>query len=156
MIFPNHQGRTLLEQGRYDEAVGVFQEALPAAAEFDRDEVRYYLALTYSLQHLPSKALGELEQVKIEPQTAMYRELVLLKGQLLLESLAFDAALALFDGQLAQNPGDEFRQALWILSSFSYRGLGRNAQAREALQKAVQLDAASELGQEARGLLSQL
>jgi tetratricopeptide (TPR) repeat protein len=153
---PLDQGRSLVEKGRTEEALTVLTKGLPEADPRDRDAFHYYIALAYSQQHMILEALRELEQVNIDPQAQLYPELVLLKGQLLLESLAFDAALALFNDQLAKNPGCQFTQALWILSSFSYRGLGRNDRAREALQKAVRLDAASELGQEAQGLLSQL
>ena len=81
---------------------------------------------------------------------------MLLKGQLLLESLAFADALALFESQLALNPDGGFAQALLILSSYSCQGLGRSQGAREALQKAVNLDSSSELGREAARLLTQL
>jgi tetratricopeptide (TPR) repeat protein len=64
--------------------------------------------------------------------------------------------LALFEGQLALNPDGSFAQALLILSSYSYQGLGRSQGAREALQKAVSLDSSSELGREAARLLTQL
>ncbi len=149
------EGRSLLAAERFDEALKVFQDALKAYPG-EEPIFYYYVASTYSRQQRTALALRTLEQAPIEPQEPMYSDLVLLKGQLLLESLAFTDALALFDGQLALNPQGAFAQALLILSAYSYQGLGRSQGAREALQKAVNLDSSSELGREAASLLKQL
>jgi tetratricopeptide (TPR) repeat protein len=150
------EGRSLMEAGRYDEALKVLQEALKEAYAGEEGTFYYYIASTYSRQQRTALALRSLNRAKIEPQEPLYTDLVLFKGQLLLESLAFGDALSLFDSQLRLNPEGGFAQALLILSSYSYRGLGKGEAAREALQKAVRLDASSELGREAAGLLSQL
>jgi tetratricopeptide (TPR) repeat protein len=150
------EGRSLMEAGRYDEALKVLQEALKEAYAGEEATFYYYIASTYSRQQRTALALRSLNRAKIEPQEPLYTDLVLFKGQLLLESLAFGDALSLFDSQLRLNPEGGFAQALLILSSYSYRGLGKGEAAREALQKAVRLDASSELGREAAGLLSQL
>jgi tetratricopeptide (TPR) repeat protein len=149
------EGRSLLAEERFDEALKVFQDALKAYPG-EEPIFYYYIATTYSRQRRTALALRTLEQARLEPQESMYTDLVLLKGQLLLESLAFTDALALFDSQLAQHPEGGFAQALLILSAYSYQGLGRNQGAREALQKAVNLDSSSELGREAANLLKQL
>jgi Flp pilus assembly protein TadD len=150
------EGRSLLEAGRLDEALKVLLEALKTAYPGEEGIFYYYIASAYSEQRRTSLALRTLERAQIEPQEPLYTDLVLLKGQLLLESLAFADALALFESQLRLNPDGGFAQALLILSSYSYQGLGRSQGAREALQKAVNLDASSELGREATRLLTQL
>ena len=150
------EGRSLLEAGRLDEALKVLQDALKMAYPGEEGIFYYYIASAYSGQQRTSLALRTLERAQLEPQEPLYADLVLLKGQLLLESLAFADALALFEGQLALNPDGSFAQALLILSSYSYQGLGRSQGAREALQKAVSLDSSSELGREAARLLTQL
>jgi tetratricopeptide (TPR) repeat protein len=150
------EGRSLLEAGRLDEALKVLQDALKEAYPGEAGVFYYYIASAYSGQQRTSLALRTLEHAQIEPQEPLYTDLVLLKGQLLLESLAFADALALFESQLALNPDGGFAQALLILSSYSCQGLGRSQGAREALQKAVNLDSSSELGREAARLLTQL
>jgi tetratricopeptide (TPR) repeat protein len=150
------EGRSLLEAGRVEEALKVFQDTLQVAYAGEEGVFYYYIASAYSRQQRTALALRALERARIEPQEPLYTDLVLLKGQLLLESLAFADALALFDSQLRLNPDGGFAQALLILSAYSYQGLGRAQGAREALQKAVALDSASELGQEASRLLAQL
>jgi tetratricopeptide (TPR) repeat protein len=150
------EGRSLLEAGRLDDALKVLQDALKMAYPGEEGIFYYYIASAYSGQQRTSLALRTLERAQLEPQEPLYTDLVLLKGQLLLESLAFADALALFEGQLALNPEGSFAQALLILSSYSYQGLGRSQGAREALQKAVSLDSSSELGREAARLLTQL
>jgi hypothetical protein len=150
------EGRSLIEKERLDEALKVLQDALKEAYAGEEGTFCYYIASVYSRQQKTALALRTLERARIEPQEPMYADLVLLKGQLLLESLAFTDALALFDSQLRLNPAGEFAQALLIMSAYSYQGLGRDQGAREALEKAVSLDSSSELGQEAASLLSQL
>jgi Flp pilus assembly protein TadD len=150
------EGRSLLEAERFDEALKVLQDALREAYAGEEGIFYYYIASAYSRQQRTALALRTLERARIEPQEPMYTDLVLLKGQLLLESLAFTDALALFDSQLALNPEGGFAQALLILSAYSYQGLGRSQGAREALEKAVNLDSSSELGREAAHLLTQL
>ena len=142
--------------GRYEEALKVLQAALKEAYTGEEGKFYYYIASVYVRQQRASLALRTLDRARLEPQEAMYTDLVLLKGQLLLESLAFGDALELFDSQLRLNPEGGFAQALLILSSYSHRGLGKSDAAREALQRAVRLDASSELGREAAGLLSRL
>jgi tetratricopeptide (TPR) repeat protein len=150
------EGRSLMEAGRYDEALKVLQEALQEAYAGEEGTFLYFIATAYSRQQRTAQALRTLDRARLEPQEPLYTDLVLLKGQLLLESLAFADALALFDGQLRLNPEGGFAQALLILSSYSYRAMGKGEEARAALQQAVRLDAASELGREAAGQLSQL
>lgn len=150
------QGRGLLEQGRYDEALALFQETLQRADSSEAGSLRYYIAETLARQGRTAQALQSLKPVELEPQESMYQELVLLKGRLLLESLAFNDALELFKGQLRQNQAGGFAQALYILSSYSHRGLGMTEEARDDLRRATGLDRDSELGREADALLKQL
>jgi hypothetical protein len=149
-------GRALLEAGRFDEALKVFQDGLKEANDGEKAIFSYYIATTHSQQRRTALALRALEDTSLEPGEPLYVDLVLLKGQLLLESLAFTDALTLFDSQLARNPEGGFAQALLILSAYSYQGLGKSQGAREALEQAVRLDSASELGREAARLLGQL
>jgi hypothetical protein len=150
------EGRSLLEAGRYEEALQVLQESAKQAYAGEEGTFCYYIAAAYSGQQRTALALRTLDRAPLEPQEPMYTDLVLLKGQLLLESLAFEDAWRLFDAELRRNPEGRFAQALLILSSYSLRGMGRAEEARGALEQAVRLDDASELGREAAGLLSQL
>lgn len=150
------QGRRLLEQGSYDEALALFQEALQRADSSEAGSLRYYIAETLARQGRTAQALQALKPVELGPQESMYQDLVLLKGRLLLESLAFNDALELFKGQLRQNQAGGFAQALHILSSYSHRGLGMTDEARDDLRRAAGLDRDSELGREADALLKQL
>jgi tetratricopeptide (TPR) repeat protein len=150
------QGKALIDSGRYEEALKTFQKALQEAYAGEEGTLLYYLAAVYSLQGRTALALRALDPVNIQPQESLYTDMVLLKGRLLLESLAFNDALQLFSRQLKVNPEGDFAQALLILSSYSYRGLGQTAGAREALEKALQMNGSSELGKEASLLLEEL
>jgi tetratricopeptide (TPR) repeat protein len=150
------QGKALMDSGRYEEAQKTFKKALEEAYAGEEGTLLYYLAQAYSLQGQAALALRTLDRVDIRPQESQYADMVLLKGQLLLESLAFNDALEMFDRQLELNPDGDFAQALLILSSYSYRGLGRTGEAREVLEKARQMNESSELGKEASQLLQEL
>lgn len=150
------QGKALMESGRYEEAQKTFQKALEEAYAGEEGTLLYYLAQVYSLQGRTALALRALDRVNIQPEESLYTDMVLLKGRLLLESLAFGDALQLFDRQLKRNADGDFAQAMLIMSSYSYRGLGQTAQAREALEKALQMNGSSELSQEASRLLQEL
>jgi Flp pilus assembly protein TadD len=149
------EGLAKLDEGRFDDALAVFQDALEA---YPGEEAifYYFIATTHSRQQQIAKAMRALQNAALEPGEPMYMEVVLLKGQLLLQSLAFDEALALFDNNLSRNTQGGFAQALLILSAYSYQGLGKGQRAREALEKAVRLDPASEQGREAAQLLTEL
>ncbi len=150
------QGKALMDSGRYEEAQKTFQKALEEAYAEEEGPLLYYLAQAYSLQGRTVLALRALDRANIQQEEGLYTEMVLLKGRLLLESLAFGDALQLFDRQLKQNPEGNLAQAMLIMSSYSYRGLGQTAQARDALERALQMNSSSELGQEASRLLKEL
>jgi tetratricopeptide (TPR) repeat protein len=150
------QGKALMDSGRYEEALKTFQKALGEAYAGEEGTLLYYQAEVYSLQGRTALALRTLNRVNVQPQESLYSDMVLLKGRLLLESLAFNDALELFDAQLRLNPEGDFAQALLIMSSYSYRGLGLTGGAREALEKAQAMNASSELGKEAATLLKEL
>jgi tetratricopeptide (TPR) repeat protein len=150
------QGKALMDSGRYDEALKTFQKAQEEAYAGEEGTLLYYQAEVYSLQGRTALALRTLSRVNIQPQEGLYADMVLLKGRLLLESLAFNDALELFNAQLRLNPEGDFSQALLIMSSYSYRGLGLSGGAREALEKAQAMNASSELGKEAGELLKEL
>jgi len=151
------QGKSLLDSERYDEALKVFQDALEQANPEEGNTILYYIATVYSEQGKTALALRTIDRADIQPQETLYTDMVLLKGRLFLESLAFNDALELFNRQLKLNPDGSFAQALLILSSYCYRGLGKSEGARESLEKAMRLGSgSSELAQEAARLLKEL
>jgi hypothetical protein len=150
------QGRALLEGGQYAEALKVFEEGRRNAPADEEQVFLYYIALSYAQSGKAGPALGTLRGVDPDPRTDVFTDLVLLEGRLLVESLAFQDALRLFNKQLVQYPSGNFAQAMLIMSAYCYRGLGDPPKAKETLTRARDLDPESELGKEAGTLMQEL
>ena len=147
------RGRELLGRGRYAEALEVFEEGYQNAGAQDREVFLYYIALGHSEQGRTGRALAALRGVQPDPGSQVFADLVLLQGRLLVESLAFQDALELFDRQLARQPSAPLAQAMLIMSAYCHRGLGDAPKVRQTLTRARDLDWGSELGREADNLL---
>lgn len=150
------KGKKLLEAGQYAEALKVFEKGYENAFAEEEQVFLYYIALTHAQSGKGGRALATLRGVDPDPRTSVFSDLVLLEGQLLVDSLAFQDALALFGKQVAQQQSGAFAQAMWIMSAYCYRGLGDTAKARETLTRARDLDPKSPLGQEASTMLQGL
>lgn len=150
------KGRQFLEAGQYAEALKVFEKGYENAFAEEEQVFLYYIALTHVQSGKGGRALATLRGVDPDPRTSVFSDLVLLEGQLLVDSLAFQDALTLFNRQLAQQQTGAFAQAMWIMSAYCYRGLGDAAKVRETLTRARDLDPKSPLGQEAASMLQGL
>ena len=150
------KGRQLLEQGRFEEAVDSFQEALAVADAQMRPYYLFLIGTAWSLAGRNAQALQALEQAQ-PPQTAPYfADYALLKGRVLLEAQSYAQALALFDALLASPaPLDrDAAQPAWFLSAFCSLQLGDASQARERLLKARSLGSDTDFGRQATELLN--
>jgi hypothetical protein len=150
------KGRALLEGGQYAEALKLFEDGRQNAFAEEEQVFLYYIALTYAQSGKAGRALASLRGVDPDPRTDVFTDLVLLQGRLLVEGLAFQDALALFNKQLVQYPSGTFAQAMLIMSAYCYRGLADSPKAKEILTRARDLDPKSELGKEAATLMQGL
>jgi hypothetical protein len=150
------EGMELLEKTRYSEALDVFNEGLSIACGEEEQQFLYYIGYAQALQGYSALALNTLERVDVDPQTNYYSDLVLLRGRMLIESLAFEEALEFFKTHTNRYPEGELTQAVLIMSSYCHRGLDDTFQALQVLQRAMELDPDSALGKEARRLMEEL
>jgi tetratricopeptide (TPR) repeat protein len=150
------QGKARIEEGKYQDALGVLEKGLPAAEPDRIPAYRYYLAAAYAELGRNGPALKHIEAATIDTDEDFYNEFILLKGRLLIEGTSFEGALAHFDGFLKTNSRGPTAQAVLILSSYCHLGLGSGPEARKVLQKAVDLDPGSDLAAEASALLKKL
>ncbi len=150
------QGMGYFKQGLLEEAVEVFKRALELADYEKEDLCRYYIAQSYSDMGKVGLALETLSTANMDPRSSVYTDLVLLNGQLLMESLAFHEALSLFNTHLENYPEGSIAQAFLILSAFCYQGLGDTISVRNSLEQAVDIDPHSELGREAKSMMENL
>ena len=150
------QGKELFAAERYAEAVEIFKQGLEVA-DFEKEDLfLYYIAQSYTLMGEKALAIKTLSDTVFDHRSAMYTDLVLLKGSLLIESLAFQKALEIFTSHLQHYPEGGTAQAILILSSFCYRGLKDLDLAKDSLQKAAAINPESELAREAKRMIREL
>jgi tetratricopeptide (TPR) repeat protein len=150
------RGKALLEEERYEEAVEQFEEALELADEPSRSLYLFYIGYAYAMAGKTGLSLRYLNETEPSHLMAHYGDYVLLKGQLLLEGRAYQAALELFDPFLQRFPDHENSQTVYFLSAFCSNQLGRKAEAEALLRKAYTLDPSSETGRRAESMLGSL
>lgn len=150
------QGKLLLEEERYEEAVEYFKEALELADERSRSLYLFYIGYAYAMAGKTGPSMRYLNEAEPSHLMAHYGDYVLLKGQLLLEGQAYRAALELFDPFLQRFPEHENSQTVYFLSAFCNKQLGRKAEAQAMLRKAYTIDPSSETGRRAESMLDSL
>jgi len=150
------EGLALLEKTRYSEALDVFNEGLSISYAEEEQLFLYYVGYTQSLDGQFALALNTLERVEVDPQSSYYSDLILLRGRMLIESLAFEEALEFFKTHTNRYPEGDLTQAVLLLSSYCYRGLDDTFQALQVLQRARDLNPDSALGIEAQRLMEEL
>ena len=150
------EGLALLEKTRYSEALDVFNEGLSISYGEEEQLFLYYVGYTQSLDRQFALALNTLERVEVDPQSSYYSDLILLRGRMLIESLAFEEALEFFKTHTNRYPEGDLTQAVLLLSSYCYRGLDDTFQALQVLQRVRDLNPDSALGIEAQRLMEEL
>ena len=139
-----------------EEALEIFEEAYEFCDEEEEPTLLFYIGYTHLLMGSRGLALEKFSEVQMDPSEELFGEYTVLKGQLLMESLAFTEALGVFDSYLDERPDGEARQLVYLLSGYSENALGETARARSSLQKAVDLGAQTDYGREASSLLGKL
>jgi len=132
------EGTGLLNEGAYEDAYYVFQEAYDYAisdAEYAR--ALFYYGYASTLVGRSAQAFDLLEEVGPDAGTDYYSSHVLALGQLLVESFAYDEAVEYLTA-LAEDDDQapEDVQSARLLLGIAYDGLGMRQQARATLRAA--------------------
>ena len=150
-------GKEHLTNGSFEEALEVFEEAYDFADISEESEVLFYLGYTNALTGNLRMALTYLSDAEPEADTEYFMDFVLLKGQILTETFAYDEAIEWFSAHEADLAGDQTSaQLALLLKGVSYQAVDEIAQAKTALQKVVDMNASSDAGQAAQGVLNEL
>lgn len=150
-------GKDYLAEGKFEDAAEVFEEAYDFADESEEDEVLFYLGFANALMGELRLAIGSIDDIDPDPSMEFFADLILLKGQLLTETFAYQEAvewLGEYSDGLANDKSAA--QMGYLLQGISHKGLGNSGNAKLILQKAVELDAASDAGKAAASLLQEL
>ncbi|MBN1685882.1 MAG: hypothetical protein JW852_04460 [Spirochaetales bacterium] len=149
-------GKDYLAEGEYANAVTVFEEAYDFADSSEESEVLFYLGFTNAMMGEVRLAVEALESVEPDPSAEFFTDLVLLKGQLLAETFAYEEAIKWLETHSPQIKDRSASQMSLLLTGVSYKGIGNSSLARETLEKALAIDTASDAGKAAQSLIGEL
>jgi len=144
------EGKDLLEQGEYEEALRFFQDAEAESLDEQKQHFAFYTGYSLALLGKKGAALQKLSQIDPEVIAPYYEDWVLVQGQLLYESMAYERAVGVIEDYLTATPEGDYRQAVYFLAALCYRELGDAEQAQKHLDRAYRIDPDSEIGKAAR------
>jgi tetratricopeptide (TPR) repeat protein len=151
------QGREFLLAEDYEAAAATFLEGADFLFDdLERQEYLFYAAYSYAQLGSNAQALSLLEEVVPEADVSYFVDYVLLAGKLLIESLAFEDALNLFDAYLSKPDGGETTQVVYFLSALCLQGLGNHREALKSLETAYEIDKDSIYGIAAQQMMTDL
>ena len=152
-------GKLALESGDMDGAYELFTEAYDFSADYyEESEALYFLGLTSAMQGDYADALINLDMAEVEGDSEYYTDFYLLKGQLLIESFAYDEAysfLSEYDTSAGKRTPAKL-QDLYFLIAVSGNNSGNRSAALSAINKLVSIDPNSETAKAAKSYKAKL
>ncbi len=135
----------LLAEGEYDKAAAAVAEAIPeASTDSEKEELTYMLAAAYYGGGQTARAYRSLATLAPPQEAEYYPKFLLLKAQILVDSLSFSEAVALLNPFVASKPGGETEQMAYLLLSSSQKGLGDEKSSLSALNTGYAIDPSTE------------
>jgi len=132
------EGTDLLNEGAYEDAYYVFEEAYDyAISDLEYSRALFYYGYASTLVGRNAQAFDLLEEIGPDQETDYFASHVLALGQLLVESFAYDEAidhLTVLAEDDEQAPEDI--QSAQLLLGIAYDGLGMAGRARTYLRQA--------------------
>ncbi len=146
-------GKEALEAGNTDDAHDFFSEAYDFAAdEFEESEALYFMGLTAAMKGDYLEALDNLDMAYVEDDSEYYTDYYLLKGQLLVESFAYDEAFKFlneYKASAGKNTPDKLQQIYYMIAVSGSNAGERNA-AVSAINKLIAIDPNSDTAKAAK------
>lgn len=154
------EGLGLLNEGDFQDAYWVFQEAY----DYALDDAEYAKSLFYygygaALIGNTSEAFELLEEIGPDPDTEFFEDHVIVLGQLLIETFAYEDAIDYLAMVTDEDDADveaEAQQSALLLQGLAYDGMGNERLARTYLQRSRDLLPGTEGASIAEELLNQL
>lgn len=134
------QGVRSLMDGTYDTAIQHLRDAVTEAI-FD-DEVKranYLLAVAYAEGGSPARAWKILSDLTVGPDDLEYKDYLIRRAQLQVDSLQNEDALVTLKPLLDPLAKDEFGQAACLIAWYAYKGLDRSKEAADVKQKGLSI-----------------
>ena len=147
------EGKDLLGEGKYEEALRFFQDAESEALDEQEQQVAFYVGYSLALLGRRGAALKQLTQLDPVPTAAYYEDWVVVQAQLLFESMAYERAIDATELYMSTTPEGDKRQVVSFIAGLCYRELGDSERARKYLEQAYRIDPETEIGKAAKAQL---
>ena len=143
-------GKEKLDNADIPGALDDFEMALDFAREYSEEReteaARFYIGYTNTLLGKNGPALKALSEVAPDVEQDFYNELIILKGNLLLQSFAYENAISWLEDFNPAKASLETRQTVSLLMGFAYEGRGDEAKALSLFKEVQKMDPKSETG----------
>jgi tetratricopeptide (TPR) repeat protein len=146
----------MIEDGDFTSAIDFLSEEIDFAFEEELSEYNYYIGYSYYMLGSSGRSLSYLDKVESDYDSEYYPDFVVLKGSLLLDSLAYDDALDIFNEFLRNDDFSGTAQAVNYLSATALKGLGRDTEAEKKLEITVKMNPSSDIGRSADSILKNM
>ena len=146
----------MISEGDFNGTIDFLNDEIDFAFDEELSGYNYYIGYSYYMLGSSGRALSYLDKVESDYDTEYYPDFVVLKGSLLLESLAYDDALNLFNEFLRNDDFSGTAQAVNYLAASALKGLGRDSDAEKKLEITVKMNPSSEIGRSADALLKNM
>lgn len=154
------EAQAALRENRFDSAQALLEEAYDLALDDQEEsEALFYLGWTHYQKGETAQALKRLISANPDSYSDTYHSHFLITGNILVTTFAYDDAIAWFgkyDPAGAAFQDGEAEQAIYLLNGMAFKQKGQSAQARQVLQKVLDLNADGDTAAAARSLLKEL
>ena len=154
------EAQEALRENRFDSAQALLEEAYDLALdEQEESEALFYLGWTLYQKGETAGALKRLTSIQPDSYSNTYHSHFLIAGNILVSTFAYDEAIAWFgdyDPSTAAFQDTEAEQAIYLLYGMAFKQKGQSSQAREVLQKSLDLNPSGDTATAARTLLNEL
>jgi tetratricopeptide (TPR) repeat protein len=154
------EAQDALRDNRFDSAQALLEEAYDLALDDQEEsEALFYLGWTLYQKGETAEALKRLTTVQPDSYSSTYHSHFLITGNILVSTFAYDEAIAWFndyDPSAAAFQDTEAEQAIYLLYGMAFKQKGQSTQAREVLQKSLDLNPSGDTAAAARTLLDEL
>jgi tetratricopeptide (TPR) repeat protein len=148
------QIQRLLDAQKYAEAVPLLVDAVDESVSIEDEQMlKYQLATAYYGSGQIARAYRVIVKTAPAADVDYYPDFVILKAEVLLDSLQFKEGQALLKTFIASKPDVGYAQIGYLLSAQCSKGLGDDKAASEALKSGLALDPQSETAKEIQSML---
>jgi tetratricopeptide (TPR) repeat protein len=151
-------GKERLETGELDEAFELFAEAYDFAEIDEETETLFFLGYTAYLMGDLRVAAGYFgDIVEIDPEADFFPNLLLVYGQLLTETFAYEEAIDLIETYVDVETLDTAtRQTALLIEGVNYQALGDTTNAKRALERSRAIAPESDIADAALAMQREL